>query len=276
MTVQEHTEIREAWNTIAAGYDRYVTGTHMWLGSEALRRAGVAAGTRFLDVAAGSGALSIPAARLGAEVLSTDISEEMLERLASRARLEGLSSLEVRAMDGHALDLDDDTFDVAGSQFGVMLFPDLPRGVSELVRVTVPGGHVLLVVYGPPTQVEFLTFFMAAMQAVVPDFEGLPTDPPPLPFQVANPERLRSALAGAGLRDIRIDTVTETLEFASGERMWDWVVNSNPIGAGLVADLSERQCVAVREALDGLLRDRSGGDRIAVLTNQVHIAVGTA
>jgi ubiquinone/menaquinone biosynthesis C-methylase UbiE len=51
-------------------------------------------------------------------------------------------------MDGHALDLDDGSFDRVGSQFGVMLFPDMPKGIREMARVVNPGGRVLLNVYG--------------------------------------------------------------------------------------------------------------------------------
>ena len=90
MTTQEHEQTRAAWDKIAAGYDEFVTATHMELGNEGLRRADLRPGMRFLDVAAGSGALSIPAARLGAQVLATDQSPVMLERLSARARDEGL------------------------------------------------------------------------------------------------------------------------------------------------------------------------------------------
>ena len=175
--------IRDSWDNIAAGYDEFVTPTHMWLASEGLRRAGLRAGMRFLDVAAGSGALSIPAARLGARVLSTDISPVMLGRLEAGARDEGLD-LETRVMDGHALELDDDTFDMSGSQFGVMLFPDMPRGINELARVTKPGGRVLMNVYGAPQKIEFFGFFVHAIQAAAPSFTGPPMDPPPWPFQL--------------------------------------------------------------------------------------------
>ena len=48
--------IRDAWDNIAAGYDEFVTPTHMWLANEGLRRVGLRSGMRFLDVAAGSGA----------------------------------------------------------------------------------------------------------------------------------------------------------------------------------------------------------------------------
>jgi hypothetical protein len=132
-----------------------------------------------------------------------------------------------------------------------------------------------LVVYGPPERIEFLQFFMGAIHVVVPGFAGLPMDPPPLPFQVANPTELRQALANAGLNEIRVETLIERLEFKSGDRMWDWLTNSNPIGRMLVADLTDEQKVEVRQVLDGMLRERAGGNGAAVLTNPVHIGIGT-
>jgi ubiquinone/menaquinone biosynthesis C-methylase UbiE len=54
----------------------------------------------------------------------------MLELLKARAGEEGLN-IETRVMDGHALELDDNIFDLAGSQFGVMLFEDMPLGLRE-------------------------------------------------------------------------------------------------------------------------------------------------
>ena len=89
-------DTRAAWDAIAPDFDRTNTPTQMAVAMEGLRRAGVRAGMRFLDVAAGSGALSIPAARLGADVLATDRSPAMLELLRDRARSEGLSALPKR------------------------------------------------------------------------------------------------------------------------------------------------------------------------------------
>jgi ubiquinone/menaquinone biosynthesis C-methylase UbiE len=276
MTTQELQRTREAWDRIAPGYDEFVTPTHVQLGSEGLRRAGLGLGMRFLDVAAGSGALSIPAARLGARVLATDLSSVMLERLKARVRAEGLE-LETRVMDAHALELDDDTFDVSGSQFGVMLLPDTRRGVSELARVTRPGGRVLMTVFGAPERVEFFAFFVGAIQAVVPGFTGPPMDPPPLPFQLQDPGRLRDVLATAGLNEIRVETITEQLEFRSGTQLWDWLVNSNPIAVEILAelDLTEEQTTSVQEALDGMVGERSAGNGPAVLTSPINIGIGT-
>jgi ubiquinone/menaquinone biosynthesis C-methylase UbiE len=276
MTTQEQVQTRAAWDNIAAGYDEFVTPMHMWLAKEGLRRADLRSGMRFLDVAAGSGALSIPAARLGAQVLATDMSPVMLEHLDARARKEGLS-VETRIMDGHALELEDNTFDVAGSQFGVMLFPDMPRGISEMARVTKPGGRVLMNVYGDPHKIEFFGFFVGAIQAAVPGFTGPPMDPPPLPFQLQDPERLRQELAKAGLKDIRVETITEKLEFQSGKQLWDWLVNSNPIAGMILAELNltKEQTAVVQQALERLVRERSGGSGPAVLTNPINIGIGT-
>jgi ubiquinone/menaquinone biosynthesis C-methylase UbiE len=276
MINQELEQAQVAWSQIAAGYDEFVTPTHIWLANEGLRRAGLQAGMYFLDVAAGSGALSIPAARQGAQVLSTDIAPGMLERLQMRARQEGLN-LETRVMDGHALELEDNTFDVSGSQFGVMLFPDMPRGISELTRVTKPDGHVLMTVYGTPTEIEFFGFFVHAIQSVVPTFTGPPMDPVPLPFQLADPEKLRQELANAGLKEIRVETITERLEFHSAQHMWNWLTNSNPIAGMILAglNLTIEQTGEVHQALEEMLRARAGGNGSAILTNPIHIGVGT-
>jgi ubiquinone/menaquinone biosynthesis C-methylase UbiE len=268
-------ETRAAWDRIAPGYDRTNTPSQMWLGGESLRRAGLRAGIRFLDVAAGSGALSIPAARLGAHVVATDLSPVMLELLSRRARAEGLS-IEAKVTDGQALAFGDNSFDMAGSQFGVMLFPDMPAGIREMTRVVKPSGRVLVNAYGDPSKIDFLAFLVRAIQSVRPDFDGPPMDPPPLPFQLRDPERLRVELAAAGLKDIVVETITETTDFRSGEEVWDWVIWSNPIVEIVLAELelAEGERMMVRQALERLVRERAGTGT-ARLANPINIGFGT-
>jgi SAM-dependent methyltransferase len=154
-------------------------------------------------------------------------------------------------MDGHRLELDDDSFDLAGSQFGVMLFPDMPKGIAELARVVRPGGRVLVTAYADPHRIEFLGVFVTAVQAAVPGFEGPPMDPVPLPFQLQDPERLRRELTVAGLRDVEVETIAERTEFRSGEHLWDWLVHSNPIVGEILGELglTAEQTAAVRDTV---------------------------
>lgn len=272
----QHAAPREAWDAIAEGYDRYVAPQEVDLANEALRLVGLEAGERFLDVAAGTGGLSLPAARLGADVLATDWSPMMIEQFEARVRDEGLSNAEGRVMDCHALEFADNSFDVTGSQFGVMLVPDQPRALREMVRVTKAGGRVLVIAYGSPAELEFLQSFIGALRAVVPDFPGLPDDPPPLEFQVSDPEVLRRRLTDAGLKEVRVERRAERPAFGSGQEMWDWVLYGNPIPGMLVAGLSGQQQARLRQVLDGMLRERSGGNGPAVLTNAVNVGIGTA
>jgi ubiquinone/menaquinone biosynthesis C-methylase UbiE len=269
------TDTRPAWDRIAPGYDHNVTPTHLGLGEEGLRRAGLRSGMRFLDVAAGSGAMSIPAARLGAKVLATDQSPVMLRLLKERASVEGLD-IETRAMDGQALELEDNSFDMAGSQFGVMLFPDMPKGIREMVRVVKPGGRVLMNVFGDPRKVEFFALFLAAIRSVRPDFDP-PLDPPPLPFQLRDPVKLGDELAAAGLKDVKVEMTTEAMQFRTGKDFWHWLISSNPVAEEVLGsqDLSEAERGDIQAALERTIRGRANADGVATITSPINIGVGT-
>ena len=270
-----HSASVEAWDAIAALYAEHVAPGESDLAAAGLRLIGLRAGHTFLDVAAGTGGLSLPAARLGAKVLATDWAPKMIEHFNDRVAAEGLDA-EGRVMDCHALELADDSYDITGSQFGVMLVPDQAQALREMVRVTKPGGRVLVIAYGDPQEFEALHVFIAAVQAVVPDFEGLADDEPLLEFQIAEAEVLRQRLTEAGLTDVTVDTSNqERIEMRTGQQLWDWCLGGNPIPGMLVADLTDDQRTATIQVLDSMVRERSGGRGTALLTAPLNIGVGT-
>jgi ubiquinone/menaquinone biosynthesis C-methylase UbiE len=265
----------EAWGAIAALYDKHVAPGESDLATAGLRLAGLQAGDTFLDVAAGPGGLSLPAARLGANVLATDWSTKMIEHFNARVVAEGLDA-EGRVMDCHALDLPDGSYDVTGSLFGVMLVPDQAQALREMVRVTKPGGRVLLIAYGDPAEFEALHVFISAVQAVVPEFEGPAEDESMLEFQVADPDVLRQRLIDADLTNVTVDTSNqERITVRTGQQLWDWTIGGNPIPGMLVADLTDQQREDIIRVLDGMVRERSDGSGSAVLTAPLNIGVGT-
>ena len=272
----EHVPPVEAWDAIAEGYDRHVAPGEAGVARVALELARLRSGDHFLDVAAGPGGLSLPAARLGAKVVATDWSPKMVERFVARVREERISDAEGKVMNCHALDFAPNTFDVTGSLFGVMLVPDQAKALREMVRVTKPGGRVVVVAYGSPSKFEALHVFLGALESVNPSFEGLPENPPPLDFQVADPGVLRERLVTAGLREVAVDTThEESIAIRSGWELWNWCLGSNPIPNLLVSELSEDQKKAMLARLDESIRGRANASGVAVLKAPLNIGFGT-
>jgi hypothetical protein len=164
---------------------------------------------------------------------------------------------------------------------GTCCDPHRPQRVGAALSYEeiVPTAGVVAILTGPPGPVlrpcTALQFFISALKAVAPEFPGLPDDPPPLEFQVADPDVLRERLTDAGLKEVRVERTAERPAFTSGQEMWDWVLYGNPIPGMLLADLREDQQTRLREILDGMLRERFGTNGRAVLTNAVNIGIGT-
>ncbi|MEX0875456.1 MAG: hypothetical protein WD646_01865 [Actinomycetota bacterium] len=158
----------------------------------------------------------------------------------------------------------------------VMLGPDHPHALHEMVRLTRPGGRVLLIAYGSPGTVDFLHCFVGAFQAVIPDFLGVADDHAPREHQAPDPEAMRRGMIGAGLKDVTVLTSSaEPLEFNTGQERWDWVLHDYAVTATLTADLTDEQRDTVRHVLDGILRECAESDGPEVLVNSVDIGIGT-
>jgi SAM-dependent methyltransferase len=106
---------------------------------------GITSGEKVLDLGCGDGTTALPAARLGADVLGVDIASNLVEAGNKRARAEGLRN--VRFQEGDASDLRelaDDSFDLVISIFGAMFAPRPFDVAKEMVRVTRPGGRIVM------------------------------------------------------------------------------------------------------------------------------------
>jgi SAM-dependent methyltransferase len=106
---------------------------------------GITDGLEVLDVGCGDGTTAVPAARLGANVLGVDIAHNLVE--AGNARAQSLGLTNCRFQEGDASDLselEDDSFDLVVSIFGAMFAPRPFDVAKELVRVTRPGGRIVM------------------------------------------------------------------------------------------------------------------------------------
>ncbi len=114
-------------------------------GEHLVSQLGISAGMKVLDLGCGDGTTAIPEARLGADVLGVDIASNLVEAGNRRAKAEGLKNCTFQ--EGDAADLkgiEDDRFDLVVSIFGAM-FASKPLDVAkEMVRVTKPGGRIVM------------------------------------------------------------------------------------------------------------------------------------
>jgi demethylmenaquinone methyltransferase/2-methoxy-6-polyprenyl-1,4-benzoquinol methylase len=202
------TQVRAMFDRIARVYDRMnsvmTAGMHHRWRRRAADLARVGPGSRALDVATGTGDLAIELARRGATVVGLDFSERMLE--LARVKAPGIEFVQ-----GNALELayPDASFDAVTVGFGARNFSDLDRGLSELARVTRPGGRVVILEITSPQRPPLSWFFRLWFDRAVPALGRLAGDSDAysyLPSSVRRfpgPAELAAKLVAAGLDDVR-------------------------------------------------------------------------
>jgi SAM-dependent methyltransferase len=241
--------VAQTWGRYAAAYDAAFTAANHEVARVALERSGLRPGMTVLDIAAGGGALSIPAARMGADVLATDVAPRMLEVLLERAGAEGLS-IRTEVMDGSNLAVGERRFDRVCSEFGVMFFAD--EGLPEMRRVLAPGGKAILIIWGDPENVPLTLYRLATERAL-----GAAAARPEVPL-IRDPAGLEPMMRAAGFGAVELFRHTEALPATSAEDVWAWMSGVSPGYATFLAGLPEDQRARVREALLELTLERYG------------------
>jgi SAM-dependent methyltransferase len=141
-------------------------------GEELVDKLGVTEGLKVLDLGCGDGTTAVPEARLGADVLGVDIAANLVAAGNERAKALGLENLSFQ--EGDASDLNeiaDEQFDLVVSIFGAMFAPKPFEVAKEMVRVTKPGGRIVMGNWIPndPTLVAQLLKISAAYSPPPPE-----------------------------------------------------------------------------------------------------------
>jgi len=114
-------------------------------GKALVKQLGITKGLKVLDLGCGDGTTALPEAELGADVLGVDIASNLVEAGNARAKSLGLTNCRFQEGDASDLhDLEDHSFDLVVSIFGAMFAPKPFDVAKEVVRVTRPGGRVIM------------------------------------------------------------------------------------------------------------------------------------
>lgn len=193
----------QGWETNSAGYDRHWARLTRRTVPATLDAAGVAAGSRVLDVCSGRGMLCAAALDRGATAVSLDFSNKVVA-IAGRNVPDGA----FHQGDAQALSFEDDSFDAAVCGYGVIHVPNPDIAMSEMRRVVRPGGRLAISVWDSPKPNNGFGILFGALKAHGNLDVPLPHGPDF--FQLSDAERMTDALAGTGLRDIGVEFVDQS------------------------------------------------------------------
>jgi SAM-dependent methyltransferase len=170
---------------------------------------GITPGVHVLDLGSGDGTTAVPAAKLGADVVGVDIASNLVAAGNRRASALGLSNLLFQEGDASDLSgIDDGAFDLTVSVFGAMFAPKPFDVAKEMVRVTRPGGRIVMAnwIPGDPTMVAQLLRISSAYAA-----------PPPAgfvsPMTWGVKDNVAERFASAGVSPDRISCTESTFTF---------------------------------------------------------------
>jgi len=180
-------------------------------GTSLVQSLGIYKGMKILDLGCGDGTTALPAALLGADVLGVDIADNLVEAGNKRAAEAGVAHCKFQV--GDACDLSplaDCSFDLVVSIFGAMFAPKPFDVAKEMVRVTRPGGRIVMGnwIPGDPTLVARILKISSAYTPPSP--EGFVS---PMTWGVESNVIERFAGAGIAAKDITMSKDTYTFDY---------------------------------------------------------------
>ena len=184
-------------------------------GETLVKSIGIKTPMRVLDLGCGDGTTAVPMARLGADVLGIDIARNLVDAGNKRAAALGLTNLKFQ--EGDACNLQgvaDHSFDLTISIFGAMFAPKPFDVAKEMVRVTKPGGRVVMGNWIPNDPTSFVSQLLKISASFLP--------PPPegfvSPMTWGVEPHIIERFGQAGVPKEKISMVKDTYSFISAEK----------------------------------------------------------
>jgi SAM-dependent methyltransferase len=251
-----------------------IAATMRQSGEALIDQLGISTGLEVLDLGCGDGTTALPAARRGANVLGVDIATNLVKAGNARAKKLGVGNC--RFQEGDATDLhelEDDQFDLVVSIFGAMFAPRPFDVAKEVVRVTRPGGRIVMGnwIAHDPTFVAQLLRISAAYSPPPPD--GFIS-----PATWGVEENVVERFAGAGIAADRIScqTATYTFDFpgTTAEFVTEFRSFYGPTMNAFDAAMASGREGELQSELEALAREQNvSGSRTATLIPATYLHV---
>jgi SAM-dependent methyltransferase len=264
----------EIWERISVNWDserEFIHSATAPVSQRMVERLDPKPGDTILDLAAGTGDTGfLAAAMIGSDgkLISTDFASGMVDAAKAVSAQLGLDNVEHRVLDAERMELDDSSVDGVLCRFGYMLMADPAKALGETRRVLRDGGRLVFGVWGPPD--ENMWAFVPGR--VLVERGHLPPPEPEQPgiFAMADPDRIRALVTGAGFSEPEIEQVDMVWPY--GDAGEHWVFTRKLAGplADAVDQLDEDDQEAVRleveSEIESLLAHGPVPGRVHVVT----------
>jgi len=262
----------ETWERTAANWDserEFIHSATAPVNERMVERLDPRPGDTILDIAAGTGDTGyLAAAAIGdsGRLISTDFAAAMVDAAQGVSEELGLENVQHRVLDAEHMDLDDSSVDGVLCRFGYMLMADPAAALRETRRVLRDGGRLCFAVWTAPdeNQWAFLSGLVMVERGHMP-----PPDPDaPGIFALADPERIRGLVTGAGFAEPVIEQLEFPWPYADVDEHWSLTRKlAGPLSIAIDRlDEDEREAVRgeVRSRIEPLIAD-------GPLTGSVHV-----
>ena len=217
-------------------------------------------GDTVLELAAGTGDTGfLVGERVGDQgrVISTDFAPGMVEVARRRCGELGLANVEFRVLDAERMDLDDSSVDGVVARFGYMLMADPGAALAETRRVLGERGRVSFAVWAGPDQ----NLWAAVPGIALMERGHLPAPEPGAPgiFALADPDRIRGLVTGAGFGEPSIEQVPVDWGYGDSAEHWEKTLKLAAPIAEAVNGLAPEQRDEVRTAVAGRIDELLAG-----------------
>jgi len=241
-------------------YEPYIGRWSRLVAAEFLRWLDIPAGARWVDVGCGTGAVTETVLSIGApaEVVGIDSSEGYLRYARTRA---ADPRGRFAAGAATALPLPDEVADAAVSGLMLNFVPEPARAVTELARVTRPGGTAGVYVWDYTGEMQILRHFWDAVRVLDPGAQALDEG---TRFPICQPEPLRALFTAAGLADAKARPIDVVTRFRDFDDYWLPFLGGQGPAAGYAMSLSDGPRAELRDLIRaGLPYDADGSVPLA-------------